>query len=91
MAAYNFSALDTNFTSHEFILTLAQQNQVEYISALHHYAFEERTAAPFQAVHKGLVELLKTHPELVTLINRDVPSKDIFGKSQACGEWEKVQ
>lgn len=101
MAAYDFSALDSSipviigqmkniFTSHEFILALAQQNQAEYIAALHHYAFEERTVAPFQAVHKGIVEQLKTHTELVTLINRDVPSRDIFGRSQTCGEWEKV-
>lgn len=102
MAAFDFSALDSSFieiigqmkntfTSHEFILALAQQNQAEYIAALYHYAFEERTAAPFQAVHKGIVELLKTHKDLVVLIDRDVPSKDIFGKSQTCGEWKKVQ
>ncbi len=101
MATYDFSALDSRFpeiighmkktfTSHEFILALAQRNQVEYIAALHHYAFEERTAAPFQAVHKGIVEQLKTHSDLVTLHPRRVPSKDVFGKSETCGEWEKV-
>jgi hypothetical protein len=36
------------FTSHQFILRLAQQHQALYIDALHSY---RDTAAPFKHVH----------------------------------------
>ena len=104
MGNYNFSILESKFTeiidlmpdpfdSHEFILLLAQKNQAEYINALYAYKdyVNREHLAPFQAVHGALIQKLAKHTELVKLIRNDKPSKDIFGKSQSCGEWEKIK
>lgn len=104
MAGYNFSELESKFQgivekmpdkfdSHEFLLKLAQQNQVEYVSALYAYKdyVNRENPSPFQGVHKAIIQKLSTHSELVKLIKTDKPSKDIFGESQSCGEWEKVK
>ncbi len=103
MAQYDFSYLESKFPeivkqmpdrfdSHEFLLALAHQNQAEYVKALYanvDYVNQENPS-PFQIVHSVIMKKLKHHTELVTLLRDDKPSKDIFGKSQTCGEWEKV-
>jgi hypothetical protein len=102
MIPYDFSALESKFpetvcqmedifTSHEFLLKLTQQNQVEYIKALYSYAVEEKSPSPFKAVHKGIIQKLKTHTELVKLKPGRLSSTDIFGQSETCSEWEKVK
>jgi hypothetical protein len=102
MAIYDFSELESKFPeivammndpfdSHEFILALAQRNQVEYVRALHAYAAAQEKPAPFQAVHRAIIQSLARHPELVILIRENKSSTDIFGNSQTCGEWRKVQ
>lgn len=80
------------FDSHQFILELARQNQVEYVKALHAYleSVADEAPAPFQVVHGILAKKLKNFPELVSLIRIDKPSIDIFGKSQGCAEWRKL-
>lgn len=103
MATYDFSVLESKFSeivdlmpdifdSHEFILALAQKNQAEYINALYAYKdyINRENLAPFQAVHSVIIQKLAKHSDLVKFIRNDKPSKDIFGKSQTCGEWEKV-
>ncbi len=102
MAAYDFSVLEAKFPqiieempnpfdSHEFLIALAHQNQVEYAKAL--YAFKDYAnrgkPAPFQGVHKAIIQKLIHHTELATKIRSDKPSRDIFGHSQRCSEWQK--
>jgi hypothetical protein len=104
MASYDFSELESRFPeivqkmpdtfdSHEFILALAQQNQDEYVKALCDYTgyLFRGKPAPFQAVHRVIIQKLAKHSELVSLIRDDKPSRDIFGKSHHCGEWQKVR
>ena len=69
------------FTSHEFILALAQKNQKLYIEALHAY----RDGNPFQVVHGQLAKRLK---KFVNQAGYD-RSADIFGTSQKCPQWKK--
>ncbi len=101
MATYDFSNLESKFLdivnqmsdtfdSHEFLLALARNNQSEYVKALSAYN-GAGNPAPFQAVHGAIMHKLKKHSGLVTLLREDKPSKDIFGQSQPCGEWEKVK
>jgi hypothetical protein len=52
------------FTSHEFILRLAQANQAEYVEALYSYRNETHlsTNAPFKNVHGVLSNHLSDYP-----------------------------
>lgn len=101
--SHDFSALEDKFKeivqlmpdtfdSHEFILALARKYQVDYINALYAYKdyVNRESPAPFQAVHGAIIQKLAKRTDLVKLISNDKPSKDIFGRSQNCGEWEKV-
>lgn len=77
--------MQTVFTSHEFILRLAQQNQRAYIDLLHAY---RDSVAPFQVVHGRLAHGLRGFPNLVEYID-DVSSTDIFGQTNYCARWRK--
>ena len=103
MAKFNFSVLYDQYPaiislmppvldSHQFILELARLNQAEYIRALCAYLdpVTDEALAPFQVVHGILAKQLKDFSEFVVLIRNDKPSSDIFGKSQECAEWRKV-
>lgn len=101
MATHDFSILESKFPeivyqmsetfdSHEFLLALARNNQAEYVKALAAYN-NSGNPAPFQAVHGALMHKLKKHSGLVKLLRDDKPSKDIFGQSRPCGEWEKIK
>jgi hypothetical protein len=78
------------FTSHQFILELAHQNQVEYIEALYEYRNSLRSGkpAPFLTVHSVLAQRLNAFPQLISQ-NRKVTSKNIFGSEDSCAEWRK--
>ena len=102
MSEHDFSALyeqypavitqmPTIFTSHQFILRLAQQNQALYIDALHSYrdAAHRGAPAPFMIVHSILSKRLNAHPDLVKRLD-DVPSTDIFGQPNECAQWKKL-
>ena len=80
------------FTSHQFILELAYQNQVEYIEALYNYRHDLRgdRPAPFMFVHGVLAQRLNSYPQLITQIRKNAPSKHIFGYEETCSEWQKV-
>ncbi len=78
--------LSDEFSSHEFILRLAQQHQVDYVEALHSY----RSGEPFRQVHAILSAQLQRHPDLVTQIEDAVGSPNIFGEPQTCARWRKV-
>jgi hypothetical protein len=80
--------MDEMFTSHQFILKLAQQHQRPYIKALHSYRDEP---APFRTVHGILAKHLHAYPKLIELVRHDAPSTNIFGQSNQCSEWRRLK
>jgi len=74
------------FTSHQFILRLAQQNQALYIDALAAYRCGP---APFRTLHARLPERLHSFGHLVRH-RGTIPSDDIFGHRSECAQWEKL-
>lgn len=74
------------FTSHQFILRLAQRFQHAYIIALHSCLDSE---APFQRVHQWVSNHLNKYPSQLAPMGA-VPSHDIFGNSNTCSSWEKI-
>lgn len=80
------------FTSHQFILRLAQRHQPEYIEALHAYrnTLRDGRPAPFMNVHRVLALQLQECPGLVSQVASNVPSRDIFGTDNTCAQWRKV-
>lgn len=104
MAIHDFSALEahypeiiermpTPFTSHQFILRLAQAYQVLYVEALYAYrdSLHRGSPAPFRAVHQILSDRLNNYPHLVIRDGDDDHSRDIFGQKQRCARWRKRQ
>lgn len=75
--------MKSKFTSHEFILRLAQQNQVAYIKALSAYCYK---ANPFQFVHGRLSKHLNKFVEYLD----HVESIDIFGRHGNSAYWKKI-
>ena len=74
------------FTSHEFILKLAQQHQGLYIEALSAYLMTLKPQdSPFRAVHGRLSQLLHDFAEY----RGQVCSRDIFGTRNNCAAWRK--
>ena len=84
--------MEETFTSHKFILKLAQQNQTQYVEALYTYRDNEHrgTPAPFRVVHMILAQHLNSLPAFVIKIRDNAPSKDIFRRDNQCAEWRKV-
>ena len=79
------------FTSHQFILKLAEQNQAAYIEALYAYrnvSYRDKVA-PFLMVHGILANQLPKLPNLVTQIPGYISSRDIFGDDSTCTQWKK--
>ena len=78
------------FTSHEFILRLAQRHQQLYIEALYSYrdALHRGGQAPFMIVHGILAKQLSNYPTLIEHIG-DVMSVDIFGQQNGCARWRR--
>ena len=97
MSQYDFTALENvypqiiaampdPFTSHKFILALAQRHPRLYIDALSAYsAALALPHNPFQVVHGQLAERLRRFAEYVN----HVQSTDIFGQSNTCALWRK--
>jgi hypothetical protein len=79
------------FTSHQFILRLAQQHQVLYIEALHSYRNSPQPGkpAPFRMVHQKIARHLHAYPEAVKSMG-NVPSVNIFGQASDCAQWKKL-
>ena len=73
------------FSSHEFILRLARDNQTLYVLALGAYA---NTGAPFRRVHATLSKQLHSS-SLVRHLGK-VMTPNIFGDNAECGQWERV-
>ena len=96
MAQHSFTALyaqypgvvaemEPIFTSHDFILALAQSNQRLYIEALYSY---RDSPAPLRAVHARLSRHLRSLATIQHLGN--VKSNNIFGKPSRCARWQKT-
>ena len=87
-----FSTIADEFTSHQFILKLAQENQKEYVEALYAYRDVTRLGkpVPFIFVHREISQGLKNFPKLVEKVG-EVSSTDIFGESNGCTLWRKVK
>ncbi len=83
--------MPTEFSSHRFILCLAQQQQALYVEALCAYRSTQnrQRAAPFQIVHGQLARRLRALRNLVAYVG-ETPSTDIFGHSNGCARWRKV-
>jgi hypothetical protein len=73
------------FTSHDFILALAQQYQREYIDVLYACRDEDN---PFMVAHIRLAKGLNHFPEKVEKSER-VNSKNIFGGWNEVRAWRK--
>ncbi len=84
--------LGPTFTSHQFILKLAQAHQREYIEALYAYRnYHHRgESAPFQIVHGALAKHLRACRDLVRCVRIDEPSVDIFGNDNTCALWQNL-
>lgn len=80
------------FTSHQFILRLARQEQKLYIEALYDYrdSLHKGEEAPFMKVHGILSQRLLDLPNLVARVGQ-VSSTDIFGQSNNCALWRRVE
>ena len=104
MPRYDFSALlerypeiiaamPDEFTSHEFILALAQRHQRLYVEALHAYrdVLHQGATAPFRTVHGILAKRLHDFEDLIVQEGTAFGSKDIFGHPQQCAKWRKLQ
>jgi hypothetical protein len=78
---------DDEFTSHKFILRLAQKNQAEYINALYYHRGKED---PFRKVHSFLAKRLHKHRTLIKKVGVVPNDPDIFGEPQPCARWRKV-
>lgn len=84
--------MSPTFSSHDFILRLAQQNQRLYIEALYDYrdAIHRRAPAPFMTLHRILAKHLHFYPDLVAYVG-ERSSIDIFGRSNNCAMWQRQQ
>jgi hypothetical protein len=102
MSQHDFSALTAHypdiiavmpesFTSHQFILHLAQRHQGLYVEALYAYraSTHRGTIAPFRVVHGRLAQHLRDFPHLVQYDGEDPSSTDTFDHSQACSRWRR--
>jgi hypothetical protein len=78
------------FSSHQFILKLAQTQQTLYVEALYAYRYNTHRGqpAPFRAVHSEIARGL-SQSDLVEHIGED-DSVDIFGQPNRCAFWRKV-
>jgi hypothetical protein len=81
------------FTSHQFILELARQNQMLYVEALYSYRqnLHRGSPAPFLIVHGVLANRLREYPRLIRQVRKNAPSIDIFGEDDTCSEWVKIK
>jgi hypothetical protein len=78
--------MSPEFTSHEFILALAQRNQPTYVAALNRYV---AGGDPFRTLHGQLSQALREFPTLVQHAG-EVDSVDIFGNPGRCAKWRRV-
>ena len=104
MPKHDFSQLDAHypeiiaqmpavFSSHQFILKLAQEHQDLYVEALYAYrdSIHRGKPAPFRAVHQILSQRLNGYLDLVQRYGDERRSHDIFGQPNGCARWHKAR
>jgi hypothetical protein len=80
--------MEDEFSTHAFILRLAQQHQATYIDALYAYRL---TDAPFRTLHALLSRHLHAYGDRGVLeYHGQVPSHDILSGESECAMWRKV-
>jgi len=98
MSEHNFEALyrhypeiiaqmSGEFTSHQFILKLAQRYQQLYVEALYTY----RHNKPFQIVLGILARELRQYKSLIVYTGEQSDSTDIFGHANSASCWKKIE
>jgi hypothetical protein len=85
--AATIALMPRDFTSHEFILSLAQKHQREYVAAL---AARCGRGEPFREVHQLLSTKLGGFPDLLER-RGTAKSHDIFGNANTCSSWRKLR
>lgn len=81
--------MKNEFTSHDFIEKLSQANQGLYVRLLDEY---KSKGQPFQTVHSIIAKRLKNKEKwehLVTHVDNDPKSENIFGNYNAAALWRK--
>ncbi len=73
------------FSSHQFILSLARNHQGLYVEALHRY---REHGTPFRTLHGLLSAKLNEFADRLERLN-DIESLDIFGQPGRCAAWRK--
>ena len=77
--------MQSEFTTHEFILALAQSHQAAYVTALSKYA---NGGEPFRTLHSQLSQAL--YDSRLIRHDGELESTDIFGNPSRCAKWKKV-
>ena len=78
--------MPNRFTSHQFILKLAQRNQ----KRTSRRCMRIGKIQPFRKLHTRLAKQLNEHRDLVRKAGRDTKSPDIFTAHPGCMTWSKV-
>jgi len=78
--------MPAEFDSHDFILTLAQNYQYEYIQALAAYSTKN---SPFMIVHGEIARRLLNYPNLVRKVG-ERQSEDIFRQLDSAVVWQRL-
>lgn len=76
------------FTTHKFIQKLARRYPHEYLGLLHTYY---QSDSPFRDAHSLIGRRLRNFSHLVTLVQDDYDSRDIFGTKSKAALWRKVK
>jgi hypothetical protein len=80
-------SLPKTFSTHEFIIQLAQNNQQSYIKALNE---KITSSTPFMVLHGAIGKYLAQQTDLIKEIDDKYVDADIFGNKSANNRWERI-
>lgn len=90
LIAVTVKQLPESFTTHSFVINLAQNNQREYIAALSEKANDKKIERPFQAVHQFIRSELEKCKDLVTDSGEKKTDANIFGQTSENTVWKNL-